>query len=120
MRALLVLLTALNGQAVASPLPSTLGECTETTIAELGINAMGAPGGGSTIRYENGGNQISFYKLDELETARVGDPVRICLVFQARNCQPGDERGRVYKATNLRTDLSWEAPDSLLHDCAGA
>jgi hypothetical protein len=120
MRALLALLLTLTGQAVASPLPSVLGECAETTIVELGVNPTGAPGGGSTIRYENGGNQISFNKIGELETARVGDPVRICLVFQARDCPPGDERGRVYKATNLRTGLSWEAPDTLVHNCAGA
>ena len=120
MRTFLALLLALCGQAAASPLPSTVGQCAETAIAELGVNPTGAPGGGSTIRYANGGMQISFDKLDELETARIGDPIRICLIFQAKDCQPGDERGRVYRATNLRTGLSWEAPNTLMHNCAGA
>ena len=34
-------------------------------------------------------------------------------------CPPGDDRGKVYRATDLRTHASWEASDSE-HMCGGA
>jgi hypothetical protein len=34
-------------------------------------------------------------------------------------CPPGDDRGRVYKTTNLRTRETWTLPDSQ-YSCGGA
>ena len=47
-------------------------------------------------------------------TTRLGTPDSV-----PENCPPGDDRGKIYKATNLRTNESWEAPDSQ-HSCGGA
>lgn len=108
------------GAAAASVLPSEIGGCTETRIAQITEDFPAAPGGGSVIHYENGAQQLSFDKIPGLETTQIGDAVRVCLVAVARNCPPGDERGRTYEGTNLRTGLTWRAPDTLLHDCSGA
>ena len=51
--------------------------------------------------------------------SRPGDPIRLCLVSIPKHCPPGDDRGRFYKATNLRTGKSWTLPDSE-HMCGGA
>jgi hypothetical protein len=89
-------------------------------VAGITADFLGAPGGGSVIHYENGGQQLSFDKSPEIESSQVGDPVRVCLLRRAANCPPDDERGRTYRGTNLRTGMSWIAPDTLLHDCSGA
>jgi hypothetical protein len=41
------------------------------------------------------------------------------LVSIPRHCPKGDNRGRVYRTTNLRTHKSWKLPDSE-HMCGGA
>jgi hypothetical protein len=51
--------------------------------------------------------------------SRVGDRVRICLVSIPKGCPPGDERGRAYATTNLRTGAAWTRRDSA-HLCGGA
>jgi hypothetical protein len=43
----------------------------------------------------------------------------LCLTGIPDECPPGDDRGKTYKATNLRTKKSWEAMDSE-HMCGGA
>jgi hypothetical protein len=54
-----------------------------------------------------------------LHSARVGDKVQLCLTSLPQDCPPGDVRGKVYKATDLRTGKSWELPDAE-HMCGGA
>ena len=54
-----------------------------------------------------------------IEQSKKGDPVRMCLVSIPHPCPKGDDRGRVYKTTNLRTHKSWSLPDSE-HMCGGA
>jgi hypothetical protein len=49
----------------------------------------------------------------------LGDSVKLCLIFIPEDCPPGDDRGRFYRATNLRNGESWELPDSQ-HMCGGA
>ncbi len=53
------------------------------------------------------------------EALRAGDPVEMCLVSIPRDCPVGDDRGREYRTTNLRTRKSWRLPDSE-HSCGGA
>ena len=65
----------------------------------------------NAISYANGGGQVSYDTIPEIHRSRVGDPVRLCLVSIPEDCPPGDDRGKVYSATNLRTGESWEAPE---------
>jgi hypothetical protein len=105
-------------QASADPLPTKIGACGVTTITEIGYR-LGEPDTGSAISYANGGVQISYDTIPEIHRSRVGDKVKLCLVSLPEDCPPGDDRGKVYGATNLRTGGTWEAPDSQ-HSCGGA
>jgi hypothetical protein len=42
-----------------------------------------------------------------------------CLTKLPTHCPPGDQRGKWYTTTNLRTDESWTLPDAE-HMCGGA
>ena len=55
----------------------------------------------------------------EVANARVDDPARTCLVSVPKGCPKGDDRGKVYTTTNLRTQESWTLADSQ-HLCGGA
>ena len=111
---------------VQAALPKEVGECVMTSIVKIG-NRFGEPIGasegenemGSAVSYANGGYQVSYDWVAALAHARIGDRVRMCLVSLPRDCPPGDDRGRYYKTTNLRTGESWELPDSQ-HMCGGA
>jgi hypothetical protein len=116
--ACLALFPAKWQQAKAEDLPTEIGACSETTIEDIGYR-LGDPDSGSAISYANGGGQVSYDTIPEIHRSRVGDPVRLCLVSIPEDCPPGDDRGKVYSATNLRTGESWEAPDSQ-HSCGGA
>jgi hypothetical protein len=113
-----LLSVALVSQGKAEPLPTEIGACSATTITEIGYR-LGDPDTGSAISYANGGVQISYDTIPEIHRSRVGDPVRLCLVSLPEDCPPGDDRGKIYSATNLRTGESWQAPDSQ-HSCGGA
>jgi hypothetical protein len=102
----------------ADPLPTEIGACSDTTIAEIGYR-LGEPDTGSAIGYANGGVQISYDTIPEIHHSKVGDAVTLCLVSLPEDCPPDDDRGKVYRATNLRTGETWEAPDSQ-HSCGGA
>jgi hypothetical protein len=116
--AFLALVPAEWQQAKAEDLPTEIGACSETTIENIGYR-LGDPDSGSAISYANGGGQVFYDTIPEIHRSRVGDPVRLCLVSIPEDCPPGDDRGKVYSATNLRTSESWEAPDSQ-HSCGGA
>jgi hypothetical protein len=105
-------------QVKADPLPTEIGACSDTAIADIGYR-LGDPDSGSAISYANGGVQVSYDTIPEIHRSRVGDAVRLCLVSVPEDCPPDDDRGKVYSATNLRTGESWEAPDSQ-HSCGGA
>ena len=105
--------------AAAAALPIKVRACSETTIKNIGHRLQGASDSGSVVQYANGGVQISYETISAIHRSHIGDKVRVCLVSIPQNCPPGDDRGRVYKATNLRTGESWEAPDSQ-HSCGGA
>ena len=104
--------------ADAAELPAEVGVCSETTITEIGYR-LGDPDSGSAISYANGGVQISYDTIPEIHRSQVGDAVKLCLVSVPEDCPPGDDRGKIYRATNLRTGETWEAPDSQ-HSCGGA
>ena len=112
-------------QAGADPLPTQIRQCSQTTISKIGTRledaTTGRPmvGSGSALQFANGGYQVSYDTLPQITHSRVGDPVTMCLVLIPKDCPPGDERGREYTTTNLRTHASWRLPDSE-HSCGGA
>ncbi|WP_019906713.1 hypothetical protein [Methylobacterium sp. 77] len=111
----------------ASQLPKSVGTCSRTTITEIGDRFGGAITGagksdaasGTAVSYANGGYQISYSRIAALERSKVGDAVMVCLVSVPKDCPKGDDRGRVYTTTNLRSGDVWSMPDSQ-HMCGGA
>jgi hypothetical protein len=104
--------------AHAGSLPTEIGACTETKIKEV-TTRLGTPDSGTVVQYANGLIQISYETIAPATRSKPGDKANVCLVSVPKNCPPGDNRGKIYKATNLRTNESWEAPDSQ-HSCGGA
>ena len=111
--------TEAPAEAIASTLPANVGDCTQTTITETGPRLEGVDDSGSAVVYANGGSQVSYDVVPAITQSQVGDAVELCLVSIPENCPPGDDRGRVYSATNARTGESWTLPDSQ-HMCGGA
>jgi uncharacterized protein len=108
-------------------LPTLVGHCTKTKIASISTR-FGDPlnppteeldSSGSAVSFANEGYQVSYSYIPALADSHIGDDVLLCLVSIPENCPPGDDRGRIYSATNLRTKGSWLLPDSQ-HMCGGA
>ena len=113
----------LAGPALAQEaLPAQVGDCAETTIVEIGPRLMmDDPNfdSGVGVSYANGLGQVSYDRVEEVIASQPGDPVRMCLTYIPEGCPPGDDRGRFYATTNLRTGGAWEMSDSQ-HECGGA
>jgi hypothetical protein len=77
------------------------------------------PDSGSAVLFASGHYQVSYDQVPAVNRSRPGDRVYLCLVKLPEHCPPGDHRGRIYTATNLRTLESWTLPDSQ-HSCGGA
>ena len=109
----------------AGALPTRVGACVVTTIelveTRLTDGATNQPiaGSGSAVRFANGGYQVSYDTVPAIEELRKGDRVRMCFVSRPLNCPKGDDRGKIYNSTNLRTHKNWRLPD-LEHSCGGA
>jgi hypothetical protein len=116
---IVVLSFGICATARAEGLPTHVGDCVNTTIKSIETRLENAPGSGSAVSFENGGYQVDYDKVPAIEQSRKGDPVRMCLESVPRNCPKGDDRGRVYHVTNLRTHQSWSRADSS-HMCGGA
>ncbi|CCE07382.1 conserved hypothetical protein [Bradyrhizobium sp. STM 3843] len=109
--------------------PTKVGECAERTIAEIADFSggklsrkpikKGVIDPGSYVRYTNKDTQVSYEWDAALAHSKVGDKVRFCLVSIPKDCPPGDNRGRVYETTNLRTNGVWKMQDDP-HMCGGA
>ncbi len=115
---------ALATPAFAEALPKHVGQCADTKVLRVEtrlVDGSGQPvkGSGSAVEFVNGGYQVSYDTIPEVEASRPGDVVRVCLISIPHPCPPGDKRGRVYKTTNLRTKDSWTLPDAE-HSCGGA
>ena len=120
-----VLLSTLTMALIALPaeaakLPGKIGKCSQARIVSITPRLEGTEfDSGTAVQFNNGGFQVSYDYEENIIKSRKGDRVRICLVSIPADCPPGDNRGRVYKTTNLRTKKSWELPDSQ-HSCGGA
>src|SRR4051794_1814442 len=107
----------------SSSLPAKPGQCVTTQVASVTSRLEGEPPGafesGTAINFSNGGHQVSNERESALIASKRGDRVIMCLTAIPRGCPPGDDRGRYYTVTNLRTRSSWSLPDSQ-HLCGGA
>ncbi|NBW07013.1 MAG: DUF1311 domain-containing protein [Caulobacteraceae bacterium] len=101
---------------------SRVGQCAATRIDWIGsrlTEVENEPPQGTSIMFENGVRQVSYDREASVLASRVGDEARVCLISIPSHCPAGDDRGRIYEATNLRTRLHWRLPDAS-HDCGGA
>jgi hypothetical protein len=105
--------------AFAAAKPTAVGQCVTTAIRLKGSRLEGMPDSGDAVAYANGIVGVSYERVPGLRTARAGDRVKLCLTSLPAGCPPGDDRGKTYKATDLRTHKSWELPDAE-HMCGGA
>ena len=110
---------ALSTAVAQAASPTRIGQCVGTRVKEVGTRLENTPGSGSLVTFTNGGVQVSYDQVPEVDESRPGDRVSMCLVSIPKDCPPGDDRGRTYKTTNKRTGQSWILPDSE-HMCGGA
>jgi hypothetical protein len=109
----------------ATAAPTLVGQCVRAKIVSKGQRLMDARtslpirGSGSLVRFSNLIEQVSYDEVPAIERARIGDRVRMCLVQLPADCPAGDDRGKVYRTTDLRTGRAWTLPDSE-HSCGGA
>ncbi|HEX5238280.1 MAG TPA: hypothetical protein VFW39_07450 [Sphingomicrobium sp.] len=114
-------------QGFAAPkagIPRVPGTCSFTRIKRIETRLSdGAghpvPNSGSQVVLENGVYGVSYDTVPEVQHSRPGDRVMTCLVKLPTHCPRGDERGKLYTTTNLRTQESWTLPDAE-HYCGGA
>lgn len=113
----------LGATKAAASLPGHIDQCVDTWVKEitnrLEESGKAIAGSGSVITFTNGGYQVSYEQVPEVDNSRVGDPVIMCLVRIPKDCPLGDDRGREYHVTNKRTGKSWTLPDAE-HMCGGA
>lgn len=105
--------------AATSGPPTAVGQCVQTTVQQIGTRLENTPGSGSAISYADGISQVSYDQVPGIDGSQAGDAVKLCLISLPQNCPPGDDRGKTYTATNLRTGQSWTEADSE-HMCGGA
>jgi hypothetical protein len=105
--------------AATNATPAQVGDCVQTTVQQVGTRLDNTPGSGSAISYADSITQVSYDQVPGIDSSQAGDAIKLCLVSLPQNCPPGDDRGKVYSATNLRTGQTWSEPDSE-HSCGGA
>jgi uncharacterized protein len=99
-------------------LPTVVGSCSLSAISKVSTR-LDEPGSGTQIFEANGATEVSYDQMPPADVSRRGDPALVCLVSLPEDCPPGDDRGKTYAVTNLRTLGAWSAPDSE-HMCGGA
>ena len=70
---------------LAEPMPKHVGDCAKTKVARIEtrlIDGDGKPvaGSGSAVDFVNGGYQVSYDQVAEIDASRPGDPAEVCLV----------------------------------------
>ncbi len=105
--------------AATSGPPTAVGQCVQTSVHDVGTRLENTPGSGSAISYADGVSQVSYDQVPGIDASQAGDAVKLCLTSLPQNCPPGDDRGKTYTATNLRTGQTWTEADSE-HMCGGA
>jgi hypothetical protein len=113
-----------SSAAPRTAIPRVPGTCSFTLIKQVTTRledgaGHSVPDSGSAVILQNGVYGVSYEDVPEVQRSRKGDRVLTCLVKLPRNCPRGDNRGKLYTTTNLRTDESWTLPDAE-HMCGGA
>ena len=102
---------------------SRVGQCQDTVIDDVGPRLQGPDRPdeeyGTSVGFANGVYLYSYALEPPVARSRTGDRARVCLVSIPKHCPPGDDRGREYAVTNMRTGERWRLPDSS-HRCGGA
>ena len=127
MFAILIALTGFAAHGAVTPndpLPTQVLTCGGSVIGEIAGRLEGDTNfnTGAHVWYKNQGVSVAYQEdisLTAIRNSKVGDHVLVCLVLIPQNCPQGDDRGKVYTVTNLRTLESWTLPDSQ-HSCGGA
>ena len=84
-----------------------IGDCTNTAVKAI----RPAHARGIEILFANGGFGTSYEPVPSISQSQAGDPIQLCLEAIPEGRPVGDDRGRVYHATNWRTNGSWSLPD---------
>lgn len=108
-------------------MPRKVGSCTNSVITHIGSRfeeKLVKPKGddmdqGTSVRLKNGVYGVSYEYVPAVAASRIGDKVMTCLASVPKGCPKGDDRGKMYTTTNLRTQESWTLPDAP-HLCGGA
>lgn len=115
--------TRLDWMKGAAPMPTRLptvvGQCSLSRESIKTYRFEGEPTSGSAAAFANGARQVSYDRVAGIEASKVGDPAVVCLAALPEDCPPGDDRGKVYASTDLRTLMAWALPDAE-HLCGGA
>lgn len=107
-----------EGEAPESgALPQKIGHCVTTTVTDISPR-VDTFDSGTEIAFANGGLSVSYEREEALIHSRLKDKVVMCLISIPHNCPAGDDRGKSYLITNLRTKASWNLGDSQ-HMCGG-
>lgn len=122
----LMLACSSSADALAAP-PTKIGTCLTSAIVRIGTrfsDKLVKPKSddmdeGTSIEMKNSVYGVSYQYVPEVARSRIGDKVMTCLVSIPKGCPKGDDRGRVYTTTNLRTQESFTLGDSQ-HMCGGA
>jgi hypothetical protein len=112
-------MTTIPAESWAESVPVKVGQCIITRVSETGTRLEGLPDSGTSITFSNGIYLVSYDTVPQAVASKPGDKVRMCLKSVPDDCPPGDERGKVYSVTNLRTKKKFTLPDSQ-HQCGGA
>ena len=107
--------------------PAKVGACAQTSIKSITTRfgeklvkpRQGDVDTGTSVVTANGVYGVSYEFVPAVAASRVGDRVMTCLASVPKGCPKGDDRGKMYTTTNLRTQESWTLPDSQ-HMCGGA
>ena len=125
--ALAVIASLAFTEGAQAQMPRKVGACTPATIKSIGTRfseklvkpKSGAIDEGTSVELSNGVYGVSYEYVEAVARSRIGDQVMTCLVSVPKGCPKGDNRGKTYTTTNLRTQDSWTMPDSQ-HMCGGA
>jgi hypothetical protein len=112
-------MTILPVESRAESIPAKVGQCVITKVSEIGTRLEGIPDSGTSITFSNGISLVSYDAVPQAVASKPGDKVKMCLKSVPQDCPPGDERGKIYSVTNLRTKKKFTLPDSQ-HQCGGA
>jgi hypothetical protein len=118
--AVAALAATLPGPALAAgKVPTKVGQCVQTRIARITSRLVDAPDSGTHVDYANGIYGVDYEPVAPVLRSKVGDKIELCLASLPQDCPPGDERGKMYAAFNVRTQEYWQLPDAE-HMCGGA